>query len=70
MGTGGKVAVGELPTVQADSLQMCQLFQNLIANALKYHRPDMPPLVSVTSRPVENSRIEIIVQDNGIWSQS
>lgn len=66
METGGKVAVGELPTLQADPLQIRQLFQNLIANALKYHRPDVPPLVSVTSRPFENNRIEIIVQDNGI----
>jgi PAS domain S-box-containing protein len=66
METGGKVAVGELPAIQADPLQMRQLFQNLIGNALKYHRPDVPPLVSVTSRPVENGRIEIIVQDNGI----
>jgi light-regulated signal transduction histidine kinase (bacteriophytochrome) len=66
METGGKVEVGELPTIQADPMQMRQLFQNLIANALKYHRPDVPPLVNVTSRPVENRRIEIIVQDNGI----
>jgi signal transduction histidine kinase len=47
-------------------MQMRQLFQNLIADALKYHRPDVPSLVSVTSRPVEKNRIEIIVQDNGI----
>jgi len=66
METGGKVEVGELPTIQADPMQMRQLFQNLIANALKYHRPDVPPRVSITSRPVENRRIEIIVQDNGI----
>jgi two-component system, LuxR family, sensor kinase FixL len=66
METGGKVEVGELPAIHADPMQMRQLFQNLISNALKYHRPGVPPLVSVTSRPVENRRIEIIVKDNGI----
>ncbi len=66
METGGKVAVGELPTIQADPMQMRQLFQNLISNALKYHRPGVPPLVSVTSGSVANSSIEIIVKDNGI----
>jgi PAS domain S-box-containing protein len=64
--TGGKVMLGELPSIQADPLQMRQLFQNLIGNALKYHRPDIPPLVNVTSQPVENSKIEITVKDNGI----
>jgi len=35
----GNVVVGPLPTVSATPLQMRQLFQNLIANALKFH-PD------------------------------
>jgi two-component system, LuxR family, sensor kinase FixL len=45
---------------------MRQLFQNLISNALKYHRPGVPPFVQMSSRPVENSRVEILVTDNGI----
>ena len=39
----GQVEVGKLPTIQAEPLQIRQLLQNLIANALKFHRPDEPP---------------------------
>ena len=35
-----QVDVGELPVVQADRTQMRQLLQNLIGNALKFHRDD------------------------------
>ena len=35
--TAAQVDVGDLPSIQADPLQMRQLFQNLIANALKFH---------------------------------
>lgn len=47
--TDGRVEVGALPTISADPLQMRQLFQNLIANALKFHRADAPPVVQVTA---------------------
>jgi signal transduction histidine kinase len=43
--TGGSVDVGDLPTVEADALQMRQLLQNLLTNALKFHREEEPPRV-------------------------
>ena len=55
--TGGHVELGPLPTVQADPLQMRQLFQNLIGNGLKFHYPDRAPVVRVTARPVEDPDI-------------
>ncbi len=73
----GRVEVGHLPTIRADPLQMRQLLQNLIANALKFHRPDEPPLVQVSGRFVKgrhersgaraaDEKCQIVVADNGI----
>src|SRR5262249_20792134 len=41
--TGGRVEVGDLPSVDADPTQMRQLFLNLIGNGLKFHRPGELP---------------------------
>jgi PAS domain S-box-containing protein len=62
---GGRVEVGELPVVDGDPIQMRQLFQNLIGNALKFHRPDVPPVVRVTAARDETGWT-ISVADNGI----
>jgi light-regulated signal transduction histidine kinase (bacteriophytochrome) len=52
--TGGRVELGELPTIDADALQMRQLLQNLIGNALKFHPDDEPPVVKVYGEPAED----------------
>ncbi len=69
-GSGAEVVATPLPTIDADPTQMRQLFQNLIANALKFHRPGVPPRVEVTAAtriaPSGESRVEIRVSDNGI----
>lgn len=64
--THGNVKQGFLPTVDADPSQMRQLLQNLIGNALKYHKADLPPAVYLSSQPNENGDWEISVRDNGI----
>ena len=75
---GGCVEVGVLPTVEADRPQMRQLLQNLIGNALKFHKNGEAPVVGVrgeifeerrrsTSRdPAESKLCRITVEDNGI----
>jgi PAS domain S-box-containing protein len=76
-GSAGQVLVGPLPTILARPLQMRQLFQNLIANALKFHPAGVPPEVHVDAvsrgdlrgskgRPDRIPVWEIRVRDNGI----
>jgi PAS domain S-box-containing protein len=48
--SGAQVLVEALPTVLGDASQLGQLFQNLLSNALKFRRPDVPPLIEIRSR--------------------
>jgi two-component system, LuxR family, sensor kinase FixL len=71
-----KIEIGELPTLEADLLQMRQLFQNLVGNALKFRKPESPPHVRIQGTLVSNSEVleagpmvdycQITVADNGI----
>ena len=64
--TGGRIEVGDLPTVEAEPTQMRQLLQNLLGNAVKFHRPDVPPVVTITGRATNEDSVEVTVADNGI----
>jgi PAS domain S-box-containing protein len=74
--TGGRVEFANLPTLAGDALQMRQLLQNLIENALKFRRKDEAPVVRVSAeiidgvdasgRPQPSSACRISVADNGI----
>ncbi|HEY5545299.1 MAG TPA: two-component regulator propeller domain-containing protein [Gemmatimonadaceae bacterium] len=63
--TCGRVDVGDLPCIEGDPVQMRQLLQNLIGNALKFHRPGEPPVVTVSAAR-RDRQLEIRVEDNGI----
>ena len=61
---GVEVEVGELPTVVASRVELVQLFQNLIGNAVKYRRQDNPR-VEIHAEPREGHWL-FHVKDNGI----
>lgn len=64
-----EVIVEELPTIDADPMQMRQLFQNLVGNAVKFRQDDVPPRVVVRSGLPDNgtsTMCRIEVEDNGI----
>jgi len=67
-----------LPTVEAVRTQMKQLFQNLVSNAIKFQKPDVPPVIKIElMQPGEGelqrydlqpqkAYYKIVVSDNGI----
>ncbi|BAU63419.1 signal transduction histidine kinase [Stanieria sp. NIES-3757] len=70
-----QIEVGELPTVQGDRLQLEQLFQNLLENALKFRAVDRQPTIKIyqlfntqtESEPGEAcTPRQIVIEDNGI----
>lgn len=65
--THGRVIVGNLPSLEADRLQMHQLLLNLISNALKFHQPEISPIVNLIGECTSgDQKIIIRVKDNGI----
>lgn len=63
--TGGRVEMGDLPTIEADAVQMRQLFQNLIGNALKFHGKDSPE-IKIHCSEQDAGACRIFVEDKGI----
>lgn len=68
--TQGKIEVGDLPSLPCDQVQIVQVFQNLIGNALKFQEQDKKPYIKVYALPAEKDQkgdvCRIYVEDNGI----
>jgi PAS domain S-box-containing protein len=62
---GATLEVGSMPTVLADDTQLEQLFQNLIGNAVKFRRPEVPLRITIEARR-ELDHWVFTVGDNGI----
>lgn len=61
---GGEIRISDMPVIEADDIQMLQLFQNLIGNALKF-RHSGKPFIRIYSETDQES-CKIFVEDNGI----
>ena len=78
MEEGATVTIGEMPSIRGEPAQLRRLLQNLIGNAIKFHKPGVPANVHVTAvviddpgQPGDNSRsidawCELRVEDDGI----
>ncbi|MGB9978507.1 PAS domain-containing sensor histidine kinase [Methanobacterium sp.] len=56
-----------LPEIMADKRQMIQLFQNLIGNAIKFKKPEIPPKIHIKAHKDEDRNEYVFsVKDNGI----
>lgn len=75
--TNATIDKDPLPTIQAEPLRMRQLFQNLLANALKFTVADRPPVITIRAQKYNgtpkgcgdcllNHMIEIVISDNGV----
>lgn len=70
--TEGVMEIGALPSLEAEPTQMHQLVQNLVANALKFHKPNSPAKVWVEGNILEKAakdghpHVQIMVRDAGV----
>lgn len=63
--TGASVTYGELPTVRLEPLQLLQLIQNLVNNALKYRHPARAPRIHISAER-RGDFCWFAVTDNGL----
>ncbi len=71
-----EIHVGSLPMIHGDLLHIRQLLQNLIGNALKFHKPGVAPILCITGMMIQERRqtgsgksgnlCQIEIQDQGL----
>jgi signal transduction histidine kinase len=62
--SGAQIICESLPVVEADPVLLQQLLQNLVANAIQYHRSGEAPVISISAAPFEGGW-KFSVRDNG-----
>lgn len=55
-----------LPSIEGNRAQLYQLFQNLVSNALKFHKKHSQPQISISCKQQEKGEVEIEIRDQGI----
>lgn len=60
------IKIGSLPTIEGNASQMRQLFQNLISNAIKFQKKEVPLRIEIQGELIDNKLWRIFVKDQGI----
>lgn len=63
--SGTIVEVGDMPSLNVYEVEMRQLFQNLISNAIKFKQTSFPPVIKISAQKI-NEKWKFAVSDNGI----
>lgn len=66
---GGKIEAvleSEDPIINVDKMHFTNVIFNLLDNAIKYRKEDVPLQLSVTTSNPDETHLQIVVQDNGI----
>lgn len=64
--SGAVITSDHLPTVRADQMQLVQLFQNLVGNAIKYNKDGVPRVHVSARRSKNDTKPEFSIKDNGL----
>lgn len=63
--SGAVIHYDQLPVIEADETKLTQVIQNLVGNAIKFHKPDVRPEITVAARTLPGEWV-FEVADNGI----
>ena len=62
-----EITHGSMPVIMCDAGQLQRIFQNLISNAIKFKKDDVPPKIHISAKKRDNTNEYVFsVQDNGI----
>jgi signal transduction histidine kinase len=71
--TEATIEFAELPVIECEAMQMRQLLQNLLGNALKFRKPGVLPVINVSAEILQTSEdhvdiphVRLTIADNGI----